>query len=88
VLIEMFQQHRFDLTLALQRRQLFDRNGVIPADLLRRENFCRRDAGRPWLKPLGSGRFGKYSCLCFGFVRPARSVNSVRSRDAVGAWPE
>jgi hypothetical protein len=31
----MFQQHRFDLTLALQRRQLFDRNGVIPADLLR-----------------------------------------------------
>ena len=25
--------------------------------------LCRRDAGGPWLKPLGSGRFGKYSCL-------------------------
>jgi hypothetical protein len=33
--------------------------------------------GGPWLKPLGSGRFGKYSCLRFDFVRPAgRSISS------------
>ena len=35
LLVEMFQQHRVDLTQALQRRQLFGRNGIVRADLLR-----------------------------------------------------
>jgi hypothetical protein len=30
----MFHQHRFDLTHALERRQLFSRNGVLPDGFL------------------------------------------------------
>jgi hypothetical protein len=34
--------------------------------------------GGPWLKPLGSGRFGKYSCLCVSALsdRLGRSIPS------------
>jgi hypothetical protein len=52
--------------------------------------------GRPWLRAFGWERFGKYSCLCFGFIRPGWSLDGasiafaalVKSWDTFGAWPE
>ena len=38
-------------------------HALMTSGLPSSRELCRRDAGGPWLKPLGSGRFGKYSCL-------------------------